>query len=196
MLNYLWAFMLLIGIVFGALNGKLPEITTAALDSAKEAVSLSITMLGAMAFWMGLMEIATSSGVLERFCKKIDPFILFMFPGLVDNKEIRQSISTNFVADFLGLGWASTPAGLKAMEGLKRKSNSIVATKEMCTFLVLNISSIQLLSITMITYRTQYGSVNPTAIVGPSIAATGVSFLVAIILCKIMCRRDERRHIE
>lgn len=196
MLNYLWAFMLIIGIIFGCINGKLPEITAAALNSAKEAVSLSITMLGAMGFWMGLMEIGTSTGLIERICKKIDPFILFLFPGLKKDADIRQSITTNFVADFLGLGWASTPAGLKAMEGLRKKNGSNVASKEMCTFLVLNISSLQLMSITMITYRSQYGSVNPTAIVGPAIAATSVSFLVAIIFCKIMCHRDERRHID
>lgn len=194
MLNYLWAGMILVGIVFGAFNGKLPEITTAVLDSAKEAVSLSFTMLGAMGFWMGIMEIGTATGLLERISRAIEPFLLFMFPGLKQDKETRTFIATNFVADFLGLGWASTPAGLKAMEGLRKKNSSTTASNEMCTFLVLNISSIQLLSITIITYRNQYGSVNPVGIAGPSIAATGVSFLTAIILCKIMCHRDNRRH--
>lgn len=189
MLNYLWASMLIIGIIFGSINGKIPEITQAALNSAKEAVSLAITMLGAMGFWMGLMEVGTSTGLIERICKKIDPLILFLFPALKKEKETRHAIATNFVADFLGLGWAATPAGLKAMELLQKKNNSHVASDEMCAFLVLNISSLQLLSITIITFRSQYGSANPTAIAGPAIAATGVSFLTAIIFCKIKYRK-------
>lgn len=196
MLNYLWAGMLLVGIIFGAFNGKLSEISVAALDSAKEAVSLSITMLGAMGFWMGIMEIGEKTDLTGRICRKIMPFLDFMFPRLKGEKKIQNSIAMNFVADFLGLGWAATPAGLKAMEGLGKKCENETATKEMCTFMVLNICSAQLLSVTMITYRSQYGSVNPAATAGPSLAATTVSFLTAIVLCKIMCLRDERRNIK
>ncbi len=189
MLNYLWAFMLIVGVVFACINGKLADVTTATLNAAKEAVSLAITMLGAMGFWMGLMEIGIKTGLIEKICKKIDPFLLFLFPKLKDDKETREYIATNFVADFLGLGWAATPAGLKAMERLQKRNNSHVASDEMCTFMVVNICSIQLMSMTMIAYRTQYGSVQPTAIVGPAIISTGISFLVAVIFCKIMCKK-------
>lgn len=196
MLNYLWAGMLLTGVIFGAFHGTLPEITSAALASAKEAVALSITMLGAMGFWMGIMEIGSGTGLLERLCRKLDPFLLFMFPGLKEDKKIRTMIATNFAADFLGLGWASTPAGLKAMEGLQRKSKSPVASGEMCTFLVLNTASVQLFSITMITYRSQYGSVSPAAIAGPSFAATAVSFFTAVIICRLIGLRERKGHCQ
>lgn len=206
MLNYLWGFMLLIGIVFGCLNGKIPEITNAALDSAREAVTLSITMLGVMGFWMGLMEIGTQTGLLSRFCKKLRPLMNFLFPRLRKEEAAREAIATNFAANILGLGWAATPAGLKAMEELKKlheeecrlrypedwREKSKIASDEMCTFLVLNISSLQLIPMTMLAYRAQYGSVNPARILGPAICATFVSTLVAVLFCKIMQRGRKR----
>lgn len=119
MLNYLWGAMLLLGIVYGAFNGRLPEITSAAIDSAKEAVTLCITMTGVMSLWVGLMEIAQKSGVIGRATKKIQPFISFMFPGLPKGHKAREYITANIIANVFGLGWAATPAGLKAMESLK-----------------------------------------------------------------------------
>ena len=120
MLNYLWGAMLLLGIVYGAFNGRLPEITSAAIDSAKEAVTLCITMTGVMSLWVGLMEIAQKSGVIGRATKKIQPFISFMFPGLPKGHKAREYITANIIANVFGLGWAATPAGLKAMESLKK----------------------------------------------------------------------------
>ena len=204
MLNYLWGAMLLLGIVYGAFNGRLPEITSAAIDSAKEAVTLCITMTGVMSLWVGLMEIAQKSGVIGRATKKIQPFISFMFPGLPKGHKAREYITANIIANVFGLGWAATPAGLKAMESLKdleeeRKTHPVggrkavpkgVASNEMCTFLILNISSLQLIPVSIIAYRSQYGSVNPTAVVGPGIVATAVSTGAAILFCRIMDRKS------
>ena len=200
MLNYLWAAMLLLGVVYGAFQGRLPEITAAALDSAKDAVSLCITMTGVMALWVGLMEIAQKSGLIGLATRKIQPFINFMFPRLPKGHKAREYITTNIIANIFGLGWAATPAGLKAMEALeeleeeRRKSAGIgvkagVASNEMCTFLIINISSLQLIPVNIIAYRSQYGSVNPAGIVGPSIVATLFSTIVAVIFCKCMERR-------
>lgn len=202
MLNYLWGAMLLLGIVYGAFHGRLPEITSAAIDSAKEAVTLCITMTGVMSLWVGLMEIAQKSGVIGRATKKIQPFISFMLPGLPKGHKAREYITTNIIANVFGLGWAATPAGLKAMEELKgleeeRKARPVggrravpkgTASNEMCTFLILNISSLQLIPVNIISYRTQYGSADPTAIVGPAILATAVSTGVAVVFCKMMDR--------
>ena len=199
MLNYLWAGMILIGIIFAAFTGRMPDITNAALDSSKEAITLCITMMGVMSFWVGLMEIAGKAGIIRAASVRIRPLVRFLFPGLPANHPAEEHITTNIIANVLGLGWAATPAGLKAMEqlskleedrrsgrmpGLVRKKG--IASNEMCTFLIINISSLQLIPVNVIAYRSQYGSVNPTAIVGPGIVATAVSTFVAVLYCKIM----------
>ena len=190
-MNYLWAGMIAVGILFGAFGGKMPEITNAALESAKDAVTLCITMMGVMSFWTGLMEIATRAGIIEMASKKMRPLIRFLFPQIPPGHKANAPICMNFIANFLGLGWAATPAGLRAMKALSELNveNSRAST-DMCTFLVINISSIQLIPVNIIAYRSQYGSVNPTAIVAPAILATTVSTLAAIVFCKIMAGKS------
>ena len=201
MLNYLWAGMILVVVVFGAFNGRMQAITNAALDSSKEAVTLCITMIGVMAFWTGIMEIASRAGIVQMASRKMRPLLRFLFPGIPEGHKAEEHIATNFIANFLGLGWAATPAGLKAMEemgkleddrragraaGPARKKG--IASNEMCTFLIVNISSLQLIPVNVIAYRSQYGSANPAAIVGAGIVATAVSTGVAMLFCKMMDR--------
>ena len=211
MLNYIWALMILIGVIYGAMTGRMADVTNAALDSAGDAVSLCITMIGVMALWVGLMEIAQKSGLIAKLTRGIQPFISFLFPGIPKGHPAREYISTNLIANVLGLGWACTPAGLKAMEELAKleaergnpaylaESREVrgsgierVASKEMCTFLILNISSLQLIPVNMIAYRQQYGSVNPAGIIAPAIVATFVSTMVAVVFCKV---KDRRRRV-
>jgi spore maturation protein A len=104
MLNYIWGFMIVIGIIFGALNGTLPDMADAMLNSGKEAVTLCITMLGVMSIWTRLMEIAQETGMIEGAAKKIEPFITFMFPDIPKEHKARGYISTNIIANMLGLG--------------------------------------------------------------------------------------------
>lgn len=197
MLNFLWAGMICLGILYGAWQGNLADITNAALDSSKEAVSLCITMLGVMAFWMGFMEIATKAGIIEAASRKLAPLIRFLFPNIPHGHKAQKYIATNFMANILGLGWAATPAGLEAMKALEeledeRRSGRVkghirkkgIASNEMCTFLILNISSLQLVPVNIIAYRSQYGSVNPTAIIGAGLVATLISTLTACVYCK------------
>ncbi len=199
MLNYLWAGMILVGILFASFTGRMPDITNAALDSSKEAVTLCITMIGVMSFWVGLMEIATKAGIVKIASRKIRPLIRFLFPNLPDGHPAAAHITTNIIANVLGLGWAATPAGLRAMEELEKLEEGRrkglftgpvrkrgIASNEMCTFLIINISSLQLIPVNVIAFRSQYGSVNPAAIVGPGIVATAVSTIVAVIYCKMM----------
>ena len=194
--------MLLTGILYGALTGNMNEVTDAALSSAKEAVSLCITMAGIVAMWVGVMQIARSSGLVDRMTKGMQPLLRFLFPQIPGEHRAMEFISANMIANFLGLGWAATPFGLKAMEELgnleeeRRQGKALVtvrekgiASNEMCTFLILNISSLQLIPVNIIAYRSQYGSVNPTAIVGPAIVATLVSTAVAVVFCKGMEKR-------
>ena len=187
-MNYLWGGMIVIGVIFGALHGGFGLITEAAVDSAKEAVNLAIAMAGVVAMWSGLMEIAQETGMLAACTKRLRPLLKFLFPGLQQESRANELIATNFIANIFGLGWAATPAGLEAMQELKLLSGEKrgIASREMCTFLVLNISSLQLIPVNMIAYRSQYGSVNPAAIVGPGIVATLVSTLTAVVLCKII----------
>ncbi|MBO5336429.1 MAG: nucleoside recognition protein [Lachnospiraceae bacterium] len=190
MLNFIWAFMILLGVIYAACTGRMSEVTNGALDSAGEAISLCITMAGVMALWMGLMEIAKEAGLIEKLTKAITPFLNFMFPRIPKGHKAREYIATNIIANVLGLGWACTPAGLKAMEALaelekERGKPGQIASNEMCTFLILNISSLQLIPVNMIAYRSQYGSANPAGIIAPAIFATLCSTIAAIVYCKI-----------
>lgn len=206
MLNYIWAGMILLGVIYGVCTGQMSALTGGALDSAREAVSLCITMAGVMALWMGLMEIAQESGMIAKMTKGIRPFLKFMFPRLPEDHPAGEYITTNLIANVLGLGWACTPAGLKAMEQLaelekqraeqgtekgrrgsedrRYGAEATAASNEMCTFLILNISSLQLIPVNMIAYRSQYGSANPAVIIAPALVATLFSTIIAIIYCK------------
>ena len=202
MLNGLWAFMMIAGIIYGSFNGNIQAVTEAAFQSAGEAVSLCITMLGIMSFWTGILKIGERAGVIEALTRKMTPLIHFLFPELPCGHPAVGSISANLIANVLGLGWAATPAGLQGMQALaeleqerrmKRAPGKArkpgVASNEMCTFLIMNISSLQLIPINVIAYRSQYGSVNPAAIVGAGIVATTVSTLAGVVYCKIMDRK-------
>ena len=185
MLNYLWAGMTLTGILWGALHGQMTAVTDGAIQASKEAVTLCITMLGVMTLWTGELEIGHRSGLVDQLAGRMGPILTFLFPRLDPDGEARKQISVNMIANILGLGWAATPAGLKAMEELKkveeerRKGGAAgrkdtpgqeetagqraaarqagTASKEMCTFLIINISSLQLIPMNMIVYRSQYG---------------------------------------
>ena len=194
MLNYLWSGMILIGVLWGAFHGQLAAVTEGALTSAKEAVTLCITMLGVMTLWTGVLEVGKRAGLIDQLSRRMRPVLRFLVPRLSPESEAAKQISVNMIANILGLGWAATPAGLKAMEELKKVEEQRgerpkgVASNEMCTFLIINISSLQLIPINMIAYRSQYGSVNPAAIVGPALAATLLSTVVAVIAVKLLGR--------
>lgn len=203
MLNYIWGFMIIAGVIYGGIRGAdvVSLVADGALDSAKEAIELCITMLGVVGLWSGIMNIAKEAGLIAKWTKGIDPALSFLFPRIPKDHPVREDIASNMIANILGLGWAATPAGLKAMKGLAKladedglhkvdeKRDNTVATNEMCTFLVINISSLQLIPVNIIAYRSQYGSVDPTAIIGPALAATLFTTLVAVLICKVMCGR-------
>lgn len=187
MMNYLWGGMLLLGVIYGAFAGTLDGVTEAIINSAKEAVNLVIAIAGITAFWTGIMKIAEQTGLVEKLARRIQPLLRFLFPELKNQEKANYYISLNFISNFLGLSHASTSSGLLAFQELDRLNGySTIASKSMCTFLIINVSSLQLLPINMIAYRAQYGSPNPAAIVGPAIFATGMSTLAAVIFCRIM----------
>lgn len=196
MLNYLWGAMILIAVIYGTLTGSIKEVGAVAVDSSKEAVELCVTMLGVMALWTGLMKIAEVSGLTKGFRKAVRPVLRFLFPEVPEESKANEYIASNMLANILGLGWAATPFGLKAMEELQklnvaRGGKREVASRAMCTFLILNISSLQLIPVNIIAYRSQYGAVNPAEIVGPAIVATTVSTLAAVLFVKVTGRKEK-----
>ncbi len=212
MLNYLWGFMILIGLGYGIVTGQVEALSNAAIDSAGEAVTLALTMLGIMAMWTGLMEVARRAGIMDRMTKGLYPMLRFLFPRIPKGHKANEYIAANIIANVLGLGWAATPMGLKAMKELaslereriaKQKKpggmdpDDVQVTKasdEMCTFLVINISSLQLIPVSVIAYRAQYGAVNPAAIVLPGLIATVASTLAAVIFCRWMGKKGRNQN--
>lgn len=195
MLNFLWAGMILLGVAYGAAAGRIEDVSNGFIEGGGEAVSLCITMLGIVSLWTGVMEIARKSGLIAGIKKKIAPLIKWLFPDVPPEHPASEYIAINLIANFCGLGWAATPAGLKAMEALavlqdERAGHHVTnASDAMCAFLVINISSIQLIPVNIIAYRAEYGSVNPAAIIIPGIIATTISTLAGVIFCKIKYRK-------
>lgn len=187
MLNILWVIMIAGGIFFAVFHGTMGQITESFISSSTEAVNLCIFMLGVIGVWNGMMEIAVKSGLMKKIAKTMYPFIHWLFPDIPPRHKANEYIAANMAANILGLGWAATPAGLKAMRELQKlEEGGGRASDMMCAFLVLNISSLQLVPINMIAYRSQYGSVNPAAVVLPAICATMISTIAGIVFIKII----------
>lgn len=196
-MNGIWGGMLLVGIVYGVITGRTEAVSAAVLDSSRDAVTLCITMLGITGLWMGLMQIAQDGGAVSMISEKMKPLIRFLFPGIPENHPASGAITLNFAANFLGLGWAATPAGLQAMKELEslreqKSGEAGTASDEMCAFLILNISSLQLIPVTVIAYRSQYHSADPAVITGPAIAATAVSTAAAVLFVKWAGRKKKK----
>ena len=186
MLNILWVIMIAGGIFFAAFHGTMGQITESFISSSTEAVNLCIFMLGVIGVWNGMMEIAVKSGLMKKIAKTMYPFIHWLFPDIPPRHKANEYIAANMAANILGLGWAATPAGLKAMRELQKLEDKVYSKSYYGCYLVLNISSLQLVPINMIAYRSQYGSVNPAAVVLPAICATMISTIAGIVFIKII----------
>lgn len=196
MMNYLWGGMILLGVLYGTLTGNLDGVTEGVVNSAREAVTLCLSMAGITALWAGVMKIAERAGLVEKLARGFQPVLKFLFPELEGETKAKHYISLNFLSNFLGLSWASTSSGLTAFQELDRINRKAgdgkTASRAMCTFLIINVSSLQLIPVNMIAYRAQYGSPQPAAIVGPAILATGMSTAVAVVFCKVMNGKKRR----
>ncbi|HLR71565.1 MAG TPA: nucleoside recognition domain-containing protein [Pseudogracilibacillus sp.] len=182
MVNLIWAFMAIIGIIYAIFNGTIEDVNEALFQSANEAVTLSIGLIGVLVFWLGIMRVAEKAGILQILANIFRPIIYRLFPEIPKGHPAIGYILSNFTANLFGLGSAATPMGIKAMEEMKKISNSPVASRSMITFLALNTSSLTLIPTKVIAIRMQYGSVSPTEIVGTTIVATIISTLSAILL--------------
>ena len=192
MLNYLWAIMIVLGIAVAVLTGNVDAVSNATLTSAKDAITLCITMLGIMSMWTGLMQVAKSVGIIDKLTNLLRPVLRLLFPDIPKEHIVNEYIASNMIANILGLGWAATPMGLKAMKELKiLNHDSEIASCDMCTFLIINISSLQLIPVNIIAYRTQYQSVKPTEILAAAIVTTIFSTLVGVGFSIIARKRSK-----
>ncbi|KRE15311.1 spore maturation protein [Bacillus sp. Root920] len=194
MVNLIWVFLTVIGLVYAMFNGTMQEVNEAVFKGSKEAVTISIGLISVLVFWLGLMKIAEEAGLLNFFSKLCRPFISKLFPDIPPNHPAMGYILSNLMANFFGLGNAATPLGIKAMEQMKAlNGGKNEASRSMITFLAVNTSSITLVPTTIIAIRMTYGADQPTDIVGPTILATLISGIGAIIIDRYFHYRRSRR---
>ncbi|KUP06249.1 spore maturation protein [Bacillus coahuilensis p1.1.43] len=183
MVNLIWVGLTIIGIIFAMINGKMSEVNEAIFSSANEAVTIVIGLVSVLVFWLGIMRIAQDAGLLEKLSALFKPFVQRLFPEVPHSHPAMGYILSNMVANMFGLGNAATPLGIKAMEELKKLNhNKQEASRSMITFLAINTSSLTILPTTVIAIRMNYHSASPTEIVGPTLLATLVSTIGAILI--------------
>ncbi|KPU27500.1 spore maturation protein [Caloranaerobacter sp. TR13] len=186
LINYIWFFLIFIGIIVSIVNGNIDSINAVVIEDTQEAVKFAISLTGVMAVWLGLMNIANKSGLINAFSRILRPITKLLFPEIPQNHPAISAIIMNMVTNMFGAGNSATALGIKAMEEMnKLNTDKKKASNTMCMFLVINMSSIQLVPLTVLKIRADAGSLNPTEIIGTSLIATTISTLVGIISVKI-----------
>ncbi|MGP4076969.1 nucleoside recognition domain-containing protein [Halobacillus sp. K22] len=192
MVNLIWALLAVVGIVYAAFNGTMGAVNKAIFSTLDEAVMITLSLAGVLVFWLGLMKIAEEAGLLRGLAKLFKPFVRKVFPDIPENDPALGYILSNMTANIFGLGNAATPMGLKAMNELKRLSDSQEASRSMITLLAINTSSLTLIPTTVIAIRMKYGSEDPTSIVGATILATIISTCAALLIDRYFYYRRKR----
>lgn len=188
-MNYIWYFLIVISIVFGAINGTLNEVANAIFSGTELAIKIVITLLGIMTFWLGIMKIAEKSGIVEFLSKILNPIAQRIFPEIPKNSPIIGDVAMNFSANALGLANAATPIGIKAIEGMQKLNiDKESASNSMCTLLAMNTAGFQLIPATVIAILAANGCKNPTEIIIPTLIVTSTAFVSAIIIAKLLQR--------
>ena len=190
MLNFIWAGMIVIGVIVGIATGRVDALSAAMLNSAKESAAMVLSLLGIYMFWMGILNIAKEAGLVQKLAKKMERVLGALFPEVPAGSRASGYISLNIVANMLGMGNAATPFGLSAMKELDELNrHRKIASNAMCMLLCINAASVQLLPLTLIAIRGSYGSAAPADIVLPSLLNTAITAVIAIVLAKIMEKR-------
>ncbi|ARU63145.1 spore maturation protein [Tumebacillus avium] len=194
MINAIWVFMILAGVVVAALNGRMDLVTNAVLNGAKQGVVVCFGLLSIMVFWLGLMKIAEAAGLVQSFAKVLYPLARFLYPSVPKDHPAMGSIVANMSANMLGLGNAATPLGLKAMRELQDLNpDKQTASDAMCTLLAINTSGLTIIPATVIGLRLQYGSTNPTEIVVSTVLATFLATTTAVFLDRWYRSRERKK---
>lgn len=190
MVNIIWMFLIVLGIIFGLFTNKLEVINTTIVDSTKISLEMLFKIFPVLALWMGITKIAEVSGLLQKLSNKLSPLLTKFFPEIPKGHESLSLIASNMIANIFGLGSAATPFGLKAMSSLQKlNKNKKVASRSMITFLVINTSGLTIIPTTIISLRMMYGSLEPTKIVFACIISTFFATLGGILIDRFLARR-------
>lgn len=190
MLNVIWPMFIIVSFVYALIVGRVDEVNQSIFDSAASAVELSITFLGTMCLWNGIMKIVQQTSLIEKLTKILQPIMKFLFPSLKNNDKAYQEISMNIIANILGLGNAATPLGLKAMKTMQKENKKKdTLSNAMIMFIVLNTASLQLIPTTVIAIRSSIGAENPSSIIIPVWIATIVAAIVGVGVTKILIKK-------
>ncbi len=197
MVNFIWAFLIISGVVYAGLNGRIEVITQSAITAAEGAVILAFKLIGVMCLWLGVIKIAEAAGLIKLFARMIGPIIRIIFPQVPRDHPAMGAIIMTLSANMLGLGNAVTPLGIKAMQELQKLNPcKDTASGSMCTLLALCTTGFTLVPATVIAIRSAAGSTSPAEVVGPTIIVSFLSticVLVADRICRmISCRRTGR----
>ena len=190
MVNKIWSYFLIIGIIFSFFSGNSIDVSDTILKSATDSLNVFIKLFPIIALWLGIMNIATASGLLDNLSKKLSKLLHPIFPDVPKNHESIGYMSSNIIANMFGLGSAATPFGLKAMESLQRlNKEKNTASKSMLTFTVLNTSAITIYPTTLVAMRIMYNSTSPSKTVIITIISTIVATIFSLLLYKVLSRR-------
>lgn len=190
MLNIIWPIFIIVSILYALIAGNIENVSNGIFDSASSAVNLTLTFLGTICLWNGIMEIAKNTSLINKLTKMLKPFIHFLFPELKNNKQAKEEILMNMVANLLGLGNAATPLGLKAMKTMqKENTKKETLTNSMVMFIVINTASMQLIPTNVIAIRSSLGSQEPSNIILQVWIATIIAATVGITATKILMKR-------
>lgn len=187
MINYIWFFLVISGVIFGVLTGRGEIISNGIIDSLSSTTNLIIGLLGIMCFWCGIMKVAEKSGLTNKIARILKPIFKRLFKDAGKDDKSLAAIVMNITANMLGLSNAATPFGIKAMEEMdKQNTHKGIASNDMALFLVINASCIQLVPSTVISLRASAGSSNPASIMVPAIISTAIASICGIAICKII----------
>lgn len=190
MLNILWPIFIIISYIYAIFTGNVNEINNSVFESCESAVKLTITFLGTMCLWSGIMQIAKKTTLIDKLTNFLTPIMKILFPKIQKGNPVHKEISMNMVANILGLGNAATPLGLKAMKTLQKDNpKKDTLTNSMAMFIIINTASIQIIPTTVIAIRSSLGSTNPTQIIIPVWIATLVAAIAGITTAKILMKK-------
>lgn len=185
-MNYIFYFLIVASIIIGAINGKLQDVVNSIMDGAELSVKIAFSLIGIMAFWLGMMRIAEKSGIIKFISKLLQPITKFLFNELPENSPAIGDIAMNFTANAFGLANAATPFGIRAMEELQKENKEKKqASNSMCLFLGMNTAGFQLIPTTVLAVLVGIGYKNPTEIIAPTLIVTSIAFISAILIAKI-----------
>lgn len=188
MINFIWVLLIVVGVVYAGINGRIELVTMSAINAAEEAVSLSFKLIGVMCLWLGIMKIAEKAGLVQFLSLILSPLVRFLFPSIPPRHPAMGAIIMTLSANMLGLGNAVTPLGINAMQELQKLNHQKdTASPAMCTLLALCTTGFTLVPATIIALRSAAGSVNPAEIVGATLIVSFAATVVAIVADKV-CR--------